>query len=85
MIRKSRIAPLAAVLFGILTSFLLQWVSEVRALPPKPKPCGNVTCLPDEACCVLCPNLGDCTAKEADCPPRLPFCPPDTEKPDTTH
>lgn len=85
MIRKSRIAVLAVVLPGVLASFLLQCASETRGVPTKPKPCGNVTCLPDEACCVLCPNWGYCAPKKADCPTPLPFCPPDTEKPDTTH
>ena len=85
--RAPRGAILAAVLLGVLASLLLQCASVVESVSTKPKSCGNTTCLPDEVCCIVCPNQGYCGPKgshKADCPAPLPFCPPDTGRPSET-
>ena len=86
MIGSPRAAILVAVLLGVLASFLSQCASVVDSVSTKPTRCGNTTCLPDEMCCILCPNQGYCAPKDRneDCPAPLPFCPPDTERPSET-
>ncbi|HKQ97735.1 MAG TPA: hypothetical protein VJV75_07665 [Candidatus Polarisedimenticolia bacterium] len=79
--RTSRIAVLMAVLLAVLGAFLLPSVGDIEARPKKPIRCGDTACLPEEACCALCPGKGYCAPRAAkgeeteECPAPLPFCP----------
>ena len=71
--RKTGLFVLLVVLVGVVGWFLVQSVSEVRADPKKTIPCGNITCLVNERCCILdFQGTAACFPQNEKCPIPLP-------------